>query len=461
METPVTDQTYQVEEILEKLTHLPAPLFEQFVIHFDYDNIIPSLGSAQSTRAIELVRLARSRENGITKLQEYLESKTNASHQIKINDLIGILMPPEEEKSEISENIARYVSALIKNSTSYDLFKKPDDKTIFALVWNLENLSVNPENCPEILRFAVMCHDYAAGLGQHELRNHLRGWLNEACIGTTYSLESIRALSGRQDYSHLHRLSVEIAWDKPISTAEKNNLQYEAYIRWGGIRQRIDQVSLSTDAHKEVASLLESMKEKEEQGAILVDHVELVIDPIEMHQLWEYKSRSITEVDLSDLQPFPIVVRSNQTKSPKNLRACPRHMVLSEHIACNKDGREQFLARIQDHGVFVATKYESDNEKPCTTVRDAISWASIGIWTRKTFDDDAQLRDVLTNLQVEDIPLKIHKRRAMSGAESIWRSVVVLFDPNLPPFKFSYQNQDSNSQHLTNKALKTGFQIKN
>lgn len=460
LETPVFDPAKQLDEqeTQEILSKLPGALFEKVVFRFDQDNIVPGREAPQTTRAIELVKLVRFRTNGIAELWEFLQSNTNTSHPLKINNLVGILMPPKEKDSEVAEEIARYAFAQVKKSISSDIFSNPDEGIMSTLVWNLENLSPNPDKHPEILEFAVLCHDHATGLGKEEMRKQLSDWIVEACANTLFTLESIRALLPRQDYSRRHRLSIEIAWDEPIITAGKKNFQLEAYIRWGRLRQRIDQFNMSSDAYKEVTRLLESLKDRENLDVILVDHVELVLDPIEMHHLWEYKDRSATDIDTPEWQPYPVVVRSNQKNNKKNLRACPKHVVLPEHIACNKDDREQFLTQIQDQGVFVTTKYESEDEKPCRTIRDAISWASIGIWTRKTFDDDNQLRDVLVNYQVEDIPSRIHSRRAISDAGSIWRNIVVLFDPNLPPFKFSYELHGSNSQHKTNTALKNGFQ---
>ncbi len=441
------------EEIQEKLSRLPAALFEKVVFHFDRgNNIVPPREVSQVIRAIELVQLARARVDGIAELWRYLRSKTDISHQLKIDDLIGILMLPEE-----GENIARYAFAQVKNSISSDIFSNPDEGIISTLVWNLANLEANPNKCSPVLAFAVLCHDHAVGLKLEETGRQLRVWIDEACIDTEFGLESIRATFPRQDLSKLHRLSIEIAWNEPIRKTEKNNLQIEAYIRWGRIRQRIDQSSMNSDTYKEVTRLLESVKEKEYAGVIFVDHVELILDPMEMHHLWEYKDGLFTNTDTPEWQPFPIVVRSRQKNNPGNLRAFPRSVVMSDHIACNRDNREQFLARIQDHGVFVATKYESENGKPCRTVRDAISWASIGIWSRELFDDDNQLRDVITNQHIDDIPRRIHNRRNISDAGSIWRNVVVLFDPNLPQFKFSYELHNPTSQHKTNAALKNGF----
>lgn len=441
------------EEIQEKLSRLPAALFEKVVFHFDRgNNVVPPREVSQVIRAIELVQLARSRVDGITELWQYLQSKINASHQIKIDDLIGILMPPEE-----GESIVRYAFAQVKNSISSDIFSNPDEGIISTLVWNLANLEANPNKCSPVLTFAVLCHDHAVGLKIDETGRQLRSWIDEACVDTEFTLESIRAAFPRQDHSKIHRLSIEIAWSEPIKTAEKNSIQIEAFIRWGRLRQRIDQTNMNSDTIKEVTRLLESIKEKEYAGAILVDHAELVLDPMDMHHLWEYKDGLFTDIDSPEWQPFPIVVRSKQKNKPGSLRSFPKSGVKSEHIACNRDNREQFLARIQDHGVFVATKFESEDGKPCRTVRDAISWASIGIWSRKTFEDDEQLRDVITNQQIEDIPRRIHDRRKISDAGSVWRNIVVFFDPNLPQFRFSYELHDSTMQHKTNAALKHGF----
>ncbi len=101
----------------------------------------------------------------------------------------------------------------------------------------------------------------------------------------------------------------------------------------------------------------------------------------------------------------------------------------------------------------MASTYESDSEHPCTKVKAALSWASIGIWTRTVYQVNDRLREVLANCAVEDVPRRIHNRRAISEPGSIWRNIVTLFDPKLPQFKFSYEAYDSSYQYVTNTVL--------
>ena len=108
---------------------------------------------------------------------------------------------------------------------------------------------------------------------------------------------------------------------------------------------------------------------------------------------------------------------------------------------------------VQDHGVFVTTTYSEDNEEVRKRVKHAISMASIGLWSRSNYKEDSQLRETLVNCHVDDVPTKIHDRRQYSSADSIWRDVVVLFDPNLPPFKFAEEVYDFSHQVNTNAAL--------
>lgn len=70
------DGVQSSEHLLEIITKLPAALFEKLVFKFDKGNSIPGRESAQSIRALELLRLAQSQKNGINALQSEVQKFT-------------------------------------------------------------------------------------------------------------------------------------------------------------------------------------------------------------------------------------------------------------------------------------------------------------------------------------------------------------------------------------------------
>lgn len=443
------------EVILEKLAQLPAALFEMLVLPFDKFHVIPGREAPQLIRATEFIRLVEARENGISSLWTNLckftgedsQDITNLSGKVtpvKVEELIGILINPEEGK--LGEKIARYAFAQVHNTINSDLLRRSDELIVSALVWNLADFPNQEGKYPILLAFAVLCHDHAAGLGKTGLKDRLKLWIDDVCLGTPFSVESIRSNFPMQDYGRLYRLAVEIAWPVPINKSSKNILQPEAYVRWGRLRQRIGHDDLSPDRHQAVTTLLNSIVSNEALGIIQVDHVEVLLDHDDMQILWEYRPGASIDDEDPKLQPYPLVVRSTTYSVKPSSRPCPRDLISNHHIACNHHG-ESFLEFIQDHGVFVTTTYAPN------VIKKAIPLASIGIWSRKAYGEDDRLLEALTDCQVDDLPSRVHGRRTISEPGSIWRDVVALFDPNLPPFKFSYEIYDSSHQVNTNAAL--------
>lgn len=443
------------EVILEKLAQLPAALFEMIVCPLDKFHSIPGREASQLIRATELIGLVETRTEGISNLwiklceitRDDSQDATNLSGKItpvKVDELIGILINPEEGK--LGEKIARYAFAQVHNTINSDLLRRIDELIVSALAWNLADIPVQEGKYPILLAFAVLCHDHATGLGKTRLKERLKVWTDNVCRGTSFSIESVRANFPMQDYGRLYRLAVEIAWPVPINKFSKNIMHPEAYVRWGRLRQRIGYDDLAPDRHQAVTNLLNSIVSNEALGIIQVDHVEILLDHPDMQILWEYRPGASIDDEDPKLQPYPLVVRSTTHSVTRPSRPCPRDLISNHPIACNHHG-ERFLEFIQDHGVFVTTTYAPN------VIKKAIPLASIGIWSRKAYSEDDRLLEVLTDCEVDDLPSRVHGRRTISDPGSIWRDVVALFDPNLPPFKFSYEVYDSSHQVNTNAAL--------
>lgn len=443
------------EVILKKLAQLPAALFEMLVCLSDKYNSVPGREASQLIRATEFFRLMESQESGIPNLWRKLCEITGDDFQptknipgmiksVKIEELIGILIDPEG--GNLGEEITRYAFAQVHNVINSDLLRRVDELIVSALIWNLADIPVLEGKYPLLLAFAVLCHDHAVGLEKARLKDKLKTWIDAICQDTLFNMESIRANYPKQEYRSVYRLAIEIAWPVPINKSTKNILPPESYIRWGRLRQRIGNDVLDPDRHQAITNLLNSFTSDKTLGLIQVDHVEIILDPSDMQTLWEYKLGASVDDDDPEFQPYPIVVRSTVHSIAHGRRPCPHDLISDRHIACNHHG-ERFLEIVQDHGVFVTTTYVPNK------VKKAIPLASIGIWSRTACNEDDRLREILTDCPVDDVPTRIHGRRSISSPGSVWRNVVALFDPNLPPFKFSYEEYDSSHQINTNAAL--------
>jgi hypothetical protein len=67
------DAPLSTDQLLQQLKQLPAAQLEELVFRYDSENSVPGRTEAQSVRAIELLKVMRSRDGGITKLSEELQ----------------------------------------------------------------------------------------------------------------------------------------------------------------------------------------------------------------------------------------------------------------------------------------------------------------------------------------------------------------------------------------------------
>jgi len=451
------------EQLLEVLKELLAPDFEEVVYLFDKDNTVPGREAPRGIRAVDLLRVVRIRKDGLEKLWNKIQKYDDSDDRASVDQediiypplkrkLIGILIGPKPGTSNIGIDVARYAYTIVKGSIFSDMLTDRDDRIVETLVSNLISSKDTHGGYPELLAFAVICHDYAMGLGEKELRNDLRSWIDTVCRHSQFSLEAIRADYGKLDYSKIHRIAIEIAWRKPL--VESEFPQPEAYIRWGIHRERVDRVAPNIDRHKIIADILESIRNDESARYINIDHVEMLLPTSEMNDLWEYKLRDSFGYEYPEWQPFPLVVRLLVEPSQKIKRTCPKKHILYSHIACGRHHEKIFLDFVQDKGVFVASNFEPENNQPCQKIRAAITWASIGLWTRMVYEQDDLLRDTLAHCPIEDVPWRIHGRRINSELDSVWRHTVLLYDPDLPHFYFSDDKTNSSHQQMVTAALR-------
>jgi hypothetical protein len=111
--------------------------------------------------------------------------------------------------------------------------------------------------------------------------------------------------------------------------------------------------------------------------------------------------------------------------------------------------------RTQELGFFVTGRIAAIAVSfPCNVFNALLNSATVGIWTRGPSEsdaDDASLRDYSHVADLRDLPRLIHDRRTGAiNAQSVWRRVVLYFNPNIPPLdsgsNTSLEIQQVNSQ---------------
>jgi hypothetical protein len=448
--------------LLNLLSHLPPPSFERIVYIFDKHRDVPGRETAQATRATDLLRVVEYQHGGVEKLwdliREYDIRRGQAKADNNINDpgmvyqLIGILIDPDV--GEVGVEIARYAYAIIKESIFSDMYSQPDEDIVHSLVWNLKNLDEAPNQSPDLLAFAVVCHDYAAGLGITELKGKLKAWIDAICLSTYFNLEAIRGKYRKWDYRRVHRPAIEIVWPLSIIKQKSAHTQPEAYIRWGGMRERVEPLLQNLDSHKMLSEILEFISKDQRARYLYIDHVELLLEASEMNSPWEYLSDNSTDAEDPQWQPYPVVVRLYSEIFPDKDRNYPKDRIKYLDIVCSEQHSDRFLELVQNTGIFVASCFEHENNQPCQKIKRALLWTSIGIWTRTICKDDDTLRNDLVGCPVEDVPSRVHRRRLISPPGSVWRHATVLFDPHLPAFDPAHAKCNSKYQQLANAALR-------
>lgn len=427
--------------LLRKLEKLPSAFFNKLVFIFDSHAAVPGKEAAQSERAIELIKIVRS-ENRFNDLANEIGKTIEDIKGSRTDELKGILMNPVFE--DVCDAIVSYAFIQVRKSVSSDVYSNLDESLVSAVVANLHMLKPAQGDCNDLMLFAVLCHDHAKGIGMEEVAKQLFDWVECSCIGTKFNIDSIRSRLGKQKVGRIHRLAIEIAWQSERCNGNQHPSP-EAFYRCGVFREQINLTDPNIDRCKTVADVLGSQQVKKNYY-YPIDHVEILLQPEDMHELWEYNNPASADENNPQLHPIPVCLRLDSRINISKDRHCPGDIIKIDDIATVTDA--DFMELVQDKGVFVGS-----NNQPLGKLKKAVHHASIALWSRKAPDCNDKLKDVLKNVRIEDVPLRLHKRRESSEVNDIWRHVALLFDPNLPVFQFCNEPYDVDHQHNVNNSI--------
>ena len=162
-------------------------------------------------------------------------------------------------------------------------------------------------------------------------------------------------------------------------------------------------------------------------SAAPVNHVSAVTEIADFQNGWEYAPNG-------DLLAIPITVRTLTMPGGRQTV-----VEVEETCLCAYGNPEDFAIHVQERGFFATGKTNGDGSFPCPAMNAFLIHATIGLWTRGPEDDDdneARLHDAVRNQPANDLPKIIHGRRALAiSPNSVWRRVVLYFNPNIPPLQ--------------------------
>jgi hypothetical protein len=169
--------------------------------------------------------------------------------------------------------------------------------------------------------------------------------------------------------------------------------------------------------------------------SIDIDHVEVSVTMDSIAEPWELKENRLPQLSSQGGVRWPVTVRlcpSCETSTNRVRLECE----LDETRVKTSDDEEELATHSVTHGFFVAMNHV-ENGLPSRAFYAAAKTATAAIWTRKKVSRFELIRDNLKAKRLYDLPKIIHNLRSTAGIDSDWQHLVLLYDPNLPPFEFS------------------------
>jgi len=326
------------------------------------------------------------------------------------------------------------------------------------LPWELENLIshltvvpssvMDPTELP-LIRFVILLRDIATKRNAPPLALDLHDWLKSIVQGSEFDLDSIASKTIPLPAEAVWEPALELAW-KPSSSDKFP----EAYLRWGNLRQRVELPVFDGSPRAQVTSVCELI-ENDEFYVSVVGHVEISVTMNSIAEPWELKSAS----NLASINPkrikWPVTVRLCRTCETIANRECLDCELDATRVNTSVDEAE-LTGYSVTHGFFVAMDH-AENGVPSNAFYAAARSATAAIWTRRSVRRFEFIQNSLSNKRIYDLPKFVHDLRETAGIDSDWRHLVLLYDPNLPPFEFAV----SETTHKESDATSLYAQINN
>ncbi len=284
------------------------------------------------------------------------------------------------------------------------------------------------------IRFCVLFCELCSTIP--ELQQSLREWFQIQCVPAGYDYNAV--LGELPDFPEESKrfMWLDVHWN--AATPGESTSTATAYLRSGKLQYRvIDDLSRSSK-ESQFAKVVRTYHGEQQQNCP-VNHVAAVILRSQMTEAWDVDPQS------NELLPLPITVREENNIG---VRTCPSR--LDANTNASWDTEDNLSLRTQTLGLFVTGRIAATAVGfPCMVFNALLNCATVGIWTRGPCEsdaDDQSLRDhCVANLC--ELPRVIHNRRTGAiNIQSIWRRVVLYFNPNIPPLEIGTDTSSSIEQ---------------
>jgi hypothetical protein len=355
-----------------------------------------------------------------------------------ISALIGVIRQHDLERLL---PLARIAHAHLRNSLMPDTQpSNSDSHPIAIIVHSLINdpISTAGDTHPAI-RFCVLLCELCSIIP--ELQKALRNWFQTYCVPAGYLYDAVLGELPYFPEDSKRYIWLDVHWSNPMPG--ESAITATAYLRCGKLQYRVADNRSQLDEEMQFAQVVRSYYEKQQKDCP-VNHVAAVTQRSKMLEGWD------SDPQTKDPLPLPVAVRE---ENDNRRRICPSQ--LDANTNANWATEENLSLRTQCLGFFITGRIAAIAVSfPCDVFNKLLNSATVGIWTRGPSEsdaDDASLRDNSHVADLRDLPRLIHDRRTGAiNAQSVWRRVVLYFNPNIPPLdsglNTSLEIQQVNSQ---------------
>jgi len=322
--------------------------------------------------------------------------------------------------------LARIAHAHLRNSLIPDMQpSNAGSHPIANIVHSLINDPISTAgNTHPAIRFCVLFCELCSTIP--ELQQSFREWFRTQCVPVGYDYHAV--LGELPDFPEESRrfMWLDVHWND--ATPGESASTATAYLRCGNLQYRIADDRSRLGKEMQFAKVVRSYNERQQQDCP-VNHVAAVIQRSNMLEAWDVDPHS------NELLPLPVTVRE---ESNNGVRICPSR--LDANTNANWDTEDNLSLRTQTLGFFITGRIAATALGfPCVVFNALLNCATVGIWTRGPCESDADDQSLRNHSYVSDLcelPRLIHNRRTGAiSVQSIWRRVVLYFNPNIPPLE--------------------------
>lgn len=282
-----------------------------------------------------------------------------------------------------------------------------------------------------LLKFVVQLLNIAKSKNDDVTVQVLDEWLRKIEQATGISYYAIDAECPDLPDESTWRPVLEIAW-------KDSNLDgFECYLRWADLRHRIDKQKFWQDKRQQVSSTVSELENHSTLGSVKLNRLEITVRFDDFTTPWELQeSSTLDDVEIRLLNTPTTLRLCSSCKDGISRKLATQ--LANQHFRSH-DSIDSLTTFTLSSGFLCSTHHANCCGLPATDLHGVIGAATVAIWARTTFGDLRVLESAFEGKQHHELPQAIHNLRlaAKKRRDSVWRQIVLLYDPNLPDFEFS------------------------